>query len=124
MCVYGLQDLRLKKHKSYCEAECGGGRGTVKNMCCKVFVTGRRTDLVRRSSIQEDIVACIDDDDVFYFLQKQNRSRAPYRRGGVTLKRRYTYRPSVIYLIVNILLSLSLSLSLSSGVFGALDPGL
>ena len=31
--------------------------------------------------------------------------------GGVTLKRRYTYRPSVIYLIVNKLLSLSLSLS-------------
>ncbi len=33
--------------------------------------------------------------------------------GGVTLKRRCTYRPSVIYLIVNKLLSLSLSLSLS-----------
>ena len=34
--------------------------------------------------------------------------------GGVTLKRRGTYRPSVIYLIVNKLLSsLSLSLSLS-----------
>ena len=32
--------------------------------------------------------------------------------GGVTLKRRCTYRPSVIYLIVNKLLSLSLSLSL------------
>jgi hypothetical protein len=31
--------------------------------------------------------------------------------GGVTLKRRCTYRPSVIYLIVNKLLSLSLSLS-------------
>ena len=30
--------------------------------------------------------------------------------GGVTLKRRCTYRPSVIYLIVNKLLSLSLSL--------------
>jgi len=29
--------------------------------------------------------------------------------GGVTLKRRCTYRPSVIYLIVNKLLSLSLS---------------
>jgi len=37
--------------------------------------------------------------------------------GGVTLKRRCTYRPSVIYLIVNKLLSLapSLSLSLSPG---------
>ena len=34
-------------------------------------------------------------------------------RGGVTLKRRCTHRPSVIYLIVNKLLSLSLSLSLS-----------
>ena len=33
--------------------------------------------------------------------------------GGVTLKRRCTYRPSVIYLIVNKLLSLSLSLYLS-----------
>ena len=33
--------------------------------------------------------------------------------GGVTLKRRCTYRPSVIYLIVNKLLSLSLSLSLT-----------
>ena len=33
--------------------------------------------------------------------------------GGVTLKRRCTYRPSVIYLIVNKLLSLSLYLSLS-----------
>ena len=33
--------------------------------------------------------------------------------GGVTLKRRCTYRPSVIYLIVNKLLSLSLSLSLA-----------
>ena len=33
--------------------------------------------------------------------------------GGVTLKRRCTYRPSVIYLIVNKLLSLFLSLSLS-----------
>ena len=33
--------------------------------------------------------------------------------GGVTLKRRCTYRPSVIYLIVNKLLSLSLSLSFS-----------
>jgi len=33
--------------------------------------------------------------------------------GGVTLKRRCTYRPSVTYLIVNKLLSLSLSLSLS-----------
>ena len=33
--------------------------------------------------------------------------------GGVTLKRRCTYRPSVIYLIVNKLLSLSLSISLS-----------
>ena len=33
--------------------------------------------------------------------------------GGVTLKRRCTYRPSVIYLIVNKLFSLSLSLSLS-----------
>jgi hypothetical protein len=33
--------------------------------------------------------------------------------GGVTLKRRCTYRPSVIYLVVNKLLSLSLSLSLS-----------
>ena len=32
--------------------------------------------------------------------------------GGVTLKRRCTYRPSVIYLIVNKLLSLSLSLAL------------
>ena len=32
--------------------------------------------------------------------------------GGVTHKRRCTYRPSVIYLIVNKLLSLSLSLSL------------
>jgi hypothetical protein len=32
--------------------------------------------------------------------------------GGVTLKRRCTYRPSAIYLIVNKLLSLSLSLSL------------
>jgi hypothetical protein len=31
--------------------------------------------------------------------------------GGVTLKRRCTYRPSVIYLIVNKILSLSLSLS-------------
>ena len=31
---------------------------------------------------------------------------------GVTLKRRCTYQPSVIYLIVNKLLSLSLSLSL------------
>jgi hypothetical protein len=30
--------------------------------------------------------------------------------GGVTLKRRCTYRPSVIYLVVNKLLSLSLSL--------------
>ena len=37
--------------------------------------------------------------------------RAP--RGGVTRKRRCTYRPSVIYLIVNKLLSLFLSLSLS-----------
>jgi len=36
--------------------------------------------------------------------------RAP--SGGVTLKRRCTYRPSVINLIVNKLLSLSLSLSL------------
>jgi len=35
-------------------------------------------------------------------------------RGGVTLKRRCTHRPSVIYLIVNKLLSLSLSLSLST----------
>ena len=33
--------------------------------------------------------------------------------GCVTLKRRCTYRPSVIYLIVNKLLSLSLSLSLA-----------
>ncbi len=33
-------------------------------------------------------------------------------RGGVTLKRRCTHRPSVIYLIVNKLLSLFLSLSL------------
>jgi len=33
--------------------------------------------------------------------------------GGVTLKRRCTYRPSVIYLIVNKLLSLSLSHSLT-----------
>ena len=33
-------------------------------------------------------------------------------RGSVTLKRRCTYRPSVIYLIVNKLLSLYLSLSL------------
>ena len=33
--------------------------------------------------------------------------------GGVTLKRLCTYRPSVIYLIVNKLLSLSLSLSRS-----------
>jgi hypothetical protein len=37
--------------------------------------------------------------------------------GGVTLKRRCTYRPSVIYLIVNKLLSLSLSLSLPVCVF-------
>ena len=34
-------------------------------------------------------------------------------RGGVTLKRRCAHRPSVIYLIVNKVLSLSLSLSLS-----------
>ena len=37
-------------------------------------------------------------------------SRVP--SGGVTLKRRCTYRPSVIYLIVNKFLSLSLYLSL------------
>jgi len=41
-------------------------------------------------------------------------------RGGVTLKRRCTHRPSVIYLIVNKLLSLSLlSLSLSLSIFFA-----
>ena len=39
-----------------------------------------------------------------------SRPRVP--SGGVTLKRRCTFRPSVIYLIVNELLSLSLSLSL------------
>jgi hypothetical protein len=41
--------------------------------------------------------------------------------GDVTLKRRCTYRPSVIYLIVNKLLSLFLSLypaSLSGGILG------
>ena len=37
--------------------------------------------------------------------------------GGVTLKRRCTYQPSVIYLIVNKLLYLSLSLSLSLSCF-------
>ena len=42
-------------------------------------------------------------------------------RGGVTRKRRCTYRPSVIYLIVNKLLSLSLSLSLLLGTM-ALMP--
>ena len=36
--------------------------------------------------------------------------------GGVTLKRRCTYRPSVIYLIVNKLLSLSLSLNLEEQI--------
>jgi len=41
-------------------------------------------------------------------------SRVP--SGGVTLKRRCTYRPSVIYLIVNKLLSLSLSLSPTGSV--------
>jgi hypothetical protein len=38
---------------------------------------------------------------------------SPALRGGVTRKRRCTYRPSVIYLIVNKHLFLSLSLSLS-----------
>jgi len=41
---------------------------------------------------------------------------------GVTLKRRCTYRPSVIYLIVNKLLSLSLSLSLSRVSAGVRRP--
>jgi hypothetical protein len=40
--------------------------------------------------------------------------------GGVTLKRRCTYRPSVIYLIVNKLFSLSLSLALSLSVINAI----
>jgi len=44
--------------------------------------------------------------------------------GGVTLKRRCTYRPSVIYLIVNKLLSLSLSLSLSLPLARSLFPSL
>jgi len=45
--------------------------------------------------------------------------------GGVTLKRRCTYRPSVIYLIVNKLLSLSLSFSLNVAniVVGGIDDG-
>ena len=43
---------------------------------------------------------------------------------GVTHKRRCTYRPSVIYLIVNKLLSLSLSLSLSLALALALSRAL
>ena len=44
--------------------------------------------------------------------------------GGVTHKRRCTYRPSVIYLIVNKLLSLSLSLSLRLSLPPSLPPSL
>ena len=46
-----------------------------------------------------------------YSTRRQCWARVP--SGGVTQNRRFTYRPSVIYLIVNKLLSLSLSLSLS-----------
>ena len=46
-----------------------------------------------------------------YILAANAGPRVPI--GGVTLKRRCTYQPSVIYLIVNKLLSLSLSLSYS-----------
>jgi hypothetical protein len=42
--------------------------------------------------------------------------------GGVTLKRRCTYRPSVIYLIVNKLLSLSLSLLKRESLFSLPPP--
>jgi hypothetical protein len=44
--------------------------------------------------------------------------------GGVTLKRRCTYRPSVIYLNVNKLFSLSLSLSLARARARALQIGM
>jgi hypothetical protein len=44
----------------------------------------------------------------------QTRQIRQVPSGGVTLKRRCTYRPSVIYLIVNKLLSLSLSLSVQT----------
>ncbi len=46
-----------------------------------------------------------------YSTRRQCWPRVP--SGDVTLKRRCTFRPSVIYLIVNKLLSLSFSLSLS-----------
>ena len=44
--------------------------------------------------------------------------------GGVTLNRRCTYRPSVIYLIVNQQLSTSLSLSLSLSLSASLSVSL
>ena len=72
---------------------------TKRCMCVCVFVCERERESVCAHTHQRHIISL--------FLNAGPRVPS----GGVTLKRRCTYRPSVFYLIVNKLLSLSLSLS-------------